>query len=230
MRYNTILENISARPLYVFAFFLSLLVLMHLVLVLWLKLSDQAWKRIDYAWLALAALGLLSASAQADHFLSRRYLDTFERPRTESAYKWLRSAIDTYPGLCAPRNRTAASPPDFDAMVQEQQSLCNRAKEIAARMPSKVTPPFPTLEQTGYEAFDQKVKYETWYVQFVTDAAEQYRQQQNRYNEFVAATVLSDAEEIMTVLGPFLLAFALALRITKVTGDIRNMRGKNISR
>jgi len=41
MRYNTILENISARPLYIFAFFLSLLVLMHLVLVLWLKLSDE---------------------------------------------------------------------------------------------------------------------------------------------------------------------------------------------
>jgi hypothetical protein len=229
MRYSTILEELSATPLFIFGVFLLLLVLMHLVLVFWMKLGEVAWKLVDYVWLFTAVLGLLAASAQSDHFLSKRYLATFERPRTETAYKLLRSTLDSYPTLCAPRHRSPVSPPDFDEMVEEQQALCKRAKEIAAKMPLKITDDFPLLEQTGYEDLNYDAKYETYYVHAVSNAAEQYRQQQRRYAEFVAAGAQSGSEEMLTVLGPLLLAFALSLRITKVSGDIRNARIKNLA-
>lgn len=229
MRYNTIVEDFSARPLYILAAFLLLLLVLHLVLVFWMKLGDVAWKRVDYLWLGAAVLGLLTASAQADHFLSKRYLETFERPRTESAYQLLRRTLDSYTALCLPRQRSPASPPNFDEMVQEQQALCKSGKEIAARMPQNITEPFPPLEKTGYEPFGIEAKYETSYARSVENAAEQYQQQQKRYAEFLSAGTLSSAEETITVLGPLLLAFALALRVTKVSGDIRNARSKNTS-
>jgi|ERR1044071_847098 hypothetical protein len=227
MRYSTILEELSATPLFLFAVFVLLVVVFHVALIFWLKLTDETWKRLDYVWLGTAALALLGASAQADHFLSKRYLATFERPRTETAYKLLRATLDSYPGLCAPRQRSPASPPDFDQILQEQESLCKRAKEIAAKMPLKITDNFPPLEQTGYEPLGYEAKYEIYYVREVSSAAEQYRQQQKRYVDFVAAGTPSGGEEIMTALGPLLLAFALALRVTKVTADIRSARAKN---
>src|SRR5438128_564876 len=209
MRYDTIIEELSARPLYLFAVFLLLLLVLHLVLVFWIKLGDKAWKRMDYVWLGTAILGLLAASAQADRFLSKRYLENFERPRTETAYQLLRSTLDSYPALCAPRHRSSASPPDFDQMVEEQQALCKRAKEIAAKMPLRITGVFPPLEQTGFESLGQDAKYETWFVSEVSRTAEQYRQQQKRYAELLDAGTLSGGEEMMTILGPLLLAFAL---------------------
>jgi hypothetical protein len=228
MRYSTIVEEFSARPLYILAAFLVLLFVLHLVLVFWMKLGDVAWKRLDYVWLGTAVLGLLTASAQADHLLSKRYLEIFEGPRTESAYQLLRGTIDT-DQICLPRRRSAASAPNFDERNQEQQALCKRGKEIASKMPKHITEPFPPLEQTGYESLGIESKYETGYVESVDYAAERYRQQQRSYAESLSAGKLSSAEETVTILGPLLLAFALALRITKVTGDIRNARIKNTS-
>ena len=204
-----------------------MLLVFHLVLVYWMKLGDASWKRLDYVWLGTAVLGLLSASAQSDRFLSKRFLETFERPRTESTYTMLRMMLDGHTYLCVPRQRSSASPPNFDQIVQEQQALCKRAQEIATKMPAKISDSFPPLEKTGYEPFGIDAKFEIGYVQSVAKAAEQYREQQKRYEEFVSAGNLSTGEEIITVFGPFLLAFALALRITKVTGDIRNAKSKH---
>jgi len=229
MPYSTIVEEFSARPLYILASFLLLLLVLHLVLVFWMKLGDVAWKRVDYVWLGTAVLGLLTASAQAEHFLSKRYLEIFEGPRTESAYQLLRGEIDTNQ-ICLPRRRSAASSAlNFDERNQEQEALCKRGKEIASKMPKYITEPFPPLEQTGYESLGIEAKYETGYVKGVEYAAEQYRQQQRSYVESLSAGKLSSAEETIIVLGPLFLAFALALRITKVTGDIRNARIKNTS-
>ena len=58
MRYDTILEEISATPLYLFLVFVVVLAAMHLALVRRRSLSDIAWKHMDYVWLAAAALGL----------------------------------------------------------------------------------------------------------------------------------------------------------------------------
>jgi hypothetical protein len=229
MRYDTIIEELSARPLYIFAAFGLMLLVLHIVLVYWMKLDDRKWKHVDYIWLGTAVLGLLSASAQADHFLSKRYLDNLEKPRTEASYKFLRMMLDGYEVMCLPFHKTSDSPPDFDEIVREQQDLCKRGREMSAKMPVTITDNFPPLEKTGYQPFGVEIKYEKSYAQSVARAAEQYREQQKRYEQFVSAGNLSLFEKGLTVLGPLLLAFALALRITKVTGDIRNAKRVNTS-
>jgi hypothetical protein len=220
MRFNSWVIELSATPLYLFIFFAALLLIFHLVLVVWLKICDVAWKRVDYYWLGATALGVFAASAQASHYLSDIYLRGFEIPRTEFAYQTLHSELQDPSGVCLPRVKTEYSPPDFDEIVKEQESICQWAKSNAAAMPSVLPTPFPLLENLGYKPFSGPAKYEADLIRRIGDFAQQYRDQQKRYAEFSASLTRSDLEDSLTVLGPLLLASALALRITKVSGEI----------
>jgi hypothetical protein len=227
MRYDTILEEISATPLYLLLVFIAMLVTLDLGLVRGKNLSEIAWKHVDYIWLAAAGLGLFAASAQVDHTLSQRYLQGTQIPRIAAAYSELRAQLADPAGVCMPRQRSAFSPTNFDDIVAEQQALCKRAKEIAAKMPTAFNLKFPPLEATGFEPIGIESNFETAFVQGVNRAAEQYRQQQRRYAELVMSSKQSTGELVFSVLGPLLISFALALRITKVSGEIKNARAKH---
>jgi hypothetical protein len=226
MRYDTILEEISATPLYLFLVFVVVLAAMHLALVRRRSLSDIAWKHMDYVWLAAAALGLFAASVQIDRTLSQRYLENTERPRIAATYSFLREQLADPAGVCMPRQRSALSPANFDEIVAEQQALCKRAKEIAAKMPTAFDRDFPPLEATGFEPVGIDSNFESGFVHGVSRAAELYRLQQLRYAELVKSSEQSTGELVLSVLGPLLISFALALRVTKVSGEIKNARAK----
>lgn len=226
MRFDSLIVEIAATRAYLFAVFGTMIILLHLLLITWLKLDDIAWKKVDYIWLAAAALGLLGASTQADRFVSEGILASHERPRIASLYKSLRATLADPSSVCLPRTRSAYSPPNFDEIVAEQQALCKRSAEIAARMPESFANHYPPLEETGYEPLGIMGKYEPDFVRAVARIAEEYRQQQRRYTDLVDATKTSTLESFVIILGPLLISFALALRITKVTGEIRNARAK----
>ncbi len=226
MRYDTFLEEISATPLYLLLVFITMLAALHLTLVRRKNLNDIAWKHVDYVWLAAAALGLFATSAQVDRTLSQRYLEGTERPETAATYSFLRAQLADPAGVCVPRMRSAFSPANFDEIVAEQQALCKRAKEIAAKMPTAFDQNFPPLEATGFEPIGIDSNFEAGFVQSVSRAAELYRQQQLRYAALVKSSEQSTGELVFSVLGPLLISFALALRITKVSGEIKNARAK----
>lgn len=175
MRYDTVLEEISATPLYLLVVFIAMLVTLDLGLVRRKNLSDAAWKHVDYIWLAAAALGLFAGSAQVDHTLAQRYLLSAQYPQTVAAYSYLRGQLTNPVSICVPRQRSAFSPPNFDDIIAEQQSLCKRAKEIAAKMPSMFDHNFPPLDATGFEPIGMDSKFEIGFVQDVNRAAEFYR-------------------------------------------------------
>jgi hypothetical protein len=225
MRYDTLLEEVSARPGYLLLAFLLLLAVMHLVLLLWLKLDDLSWKKVDYVWLGAAALGLMASSAQAGRMLSERYLIT-ERASVASAYSLLRDTLSSPPGVCMPRSRTEWSPPEFDAIVKEQVHLCSKALEVAERM-KPLLDDFPPLEETGFQVVGEQAVYERDLARHINEVANEYRQYQQRYAALLQSTRQSTPELMFSVLGPLLIAFALALRITKVTGEIKNARAKS---
>ena len=126
MRFDSILVEISATPLYLLLLLALMLAVLHVALVVWWKLDDIAWKRVDYVWLSAAVIGVLVSSAQADRLLSERYARYVEAALTASAYRFLRQTLAN-PVLCLPHTKSADSPPDFDQMVQEQQALCKQA-------------------------------------------------------------------------------------------------------
>jgi hypothetical protein len=125
-----------------------------------------------------------------------------------------------------PRSRTEWSPPEFDAIVKEQVHLCSKALEVAERM-KPLLDDFPPLEETGFQVVGEQAVYERDLARHINEVANEYRQYQQRYAALLQSTRQSTPELMFSVLGPLLIAFALALRITKVTGEIKNARAKS---
>ena len=231
MRFDSWLVEVSATPSYLLLVFLLLLAALHAVLVWWKPLDDVAWKKVDYIWLGAAALGLLAASAQADRFMSKALLENVEIPQTTRTYGYLRSHLASAGNpesfLCITRTRSPLSPDDFDRIVQAQQELCAWSREVSSKMHPDVRLPFPTLEETGYIPVSEKhAKYESWYIAETRKLAEAYGLQRERYIERRKSSERSISEELLSIIGPLVLAFALALRITKVSGELKNAKKK----
>jgi hypothetical protein len=118
------------------------------------------------------------------------------------------------------------SPRDFDEIVQEQQTLCAEARAMTKAMPKSLAPPFPPLETTGFVSFSLQPRFETSFVSGVNSSADNYRTHQKTYAEFARSAAKAESDDALTIFGPLVLCFALALRITKVTGELVNARSK----
>jgi hypothetical protein len=226
MHYDNFLADLATTPAYVFLIFLVLLAIFHLVLVRLSAHDDVFWKKVDYVWLGAAAIGLFTASAQVNRTLAQSYLESGEATRTVAMYDLLRHFLDGPFWVCMPRQRTEFSPADFDQIVREQQDLCKKATDLASRMPKVLPVDYPTLESMGYERIGETAKYEPEFGKMIEHWAQLYREQQGRYKAFLAASKQGGWELAISLIGPLLLAFALALRITKVSGEIKNAKAK----
>lgn len=225
MRYDTWLEELSARPGHLLLVFLGVLIFLHFLLVRWLKFDDIAWKKVDYIWLGAAALGLLAASAQAERALAARYLEN-QTLRTATAYAYLRATLAGPPSVCISRVRSQNSPTNFDEIVKEQEETCRFAKAVSERMAARPETFLP-LSETGYEPVGVNATHERSFARDIAQQAAGYAKEQVRYAELKSASEQTHLELLFTILGPLLIAFALALRITKVTGEITNARAKS---
>lgn len=229
MRFSTVIEEISGTPLYLVVLFVVLLILMDVILVRFSKLSDVSWKKVDYIWLGAAALGLIGSSGKVDQFLSGRYAENFQAPALSTYYTRLRQSLVNPAGICATYIKGPDSPPDFDEIVEEQRALCAKSNEIANRMPKDFKEGYPPLADTGFERFGQSVKHEKGFIANINMYADEYDSKQKVYAKYEEGSKPSVGEDVLTVLSPLLIAFALALRITKVTGDIKNARQKELA-
>lgn len=209
------------------AFFSIALVLFHIVLVfaakLGMTLGKKGWKKADYYWLGFTALGLFGASSQARHQVAKNML-----PTAASHASWaqdeLTHEIGFYaedPGiLCRKFVRSEHSPPleQFDRVQRQWDDACQWIKRVAKVIPVKKAavpidvaslPAAPASAET--DGFIRTVKgYVAEYNQALRDRDALRKEAEH-----------SATEATWVVISPVLLALALALRITKVTGELR---------
>lgn len=230
MRFDSILLELSATPAYLLVVFCLLLFVFHLVFVWIWPISDLAWKRIDYVWLGAATLGLIGASWHADRYISEELAAKLEGPRTLSTYRDMRfiieEAADPGGAVCTQRKRSNLSPPNYDEILREQQMQCEYFKFLASVTPRDVKEPFPALHDLGFIDYSGVANHEGWYIAQIRKSAKEYEFQRQLYIRRKKSAEVSDLEAAIIMLGPLLVATALALRITKVTGEVRNAKRK----
>lgn len=191
-------------------------------------LTSIGWKRVDYIWLSMALLGLLGAVGAGREVVAKNVLN-LEKFRLESTRRYAEGRADfgTSIAVCRQFVRSEFSPPVelFDALQREFDSQCawfkkaskalmEKAREEPAPIDFSAT--FGVAPAGGdrqiYESFQNSIN---GYNAAVKDV--QTLQQQAKPTEL---------ELMVRLLGPLLVALALALRITKVSAEIRSELSK----
>lgn len=213
--------------LIVLVVFVLLLGGLHLILVYWLKLGSRAWKYVDYIWVGFAALGLIGASSQVRVMMATSQSSLFQS-RAEGSFttlRWLTDSLSKNPGsVCRTFTRSEYSPPEAElkATQLEYDRACAWFGSVAAILPEHAPDPATPIVPASLP------HREAPHVAALVDVFAGFDQQLAYYNE--SATVRQEllarsrpqfGEQLLTYVSPWLLAFAVALRITKVTGELR---------
>ena len=210
--------------------------------ILWLifvrifPLSDIAWKRVDYIWLTIALLGVLASSGRASREFTKAEIPLFE-PVTRFSFQTLRHDIESgaSPGSegCAPRIHTSFSPPDYDDIRKAQQHPCEQFRELDSELPKS-----PALDGTKFAALDQlkfqplsedelSLKYERREIELLKADAAQYEKDRQIYNAMLEEERNQEVSPLILMdlgIGPLLVGLAVAIRLTKTAGEIRNKK------
>lgn len=217
----------ASNLMIVFGFLVFLLIFLDLLLVRWWKLSKKAWKRVDYIWLSFATIGLVGASSQVRLMVASSELNFFNE-RAVSTYDSFHASIIHNASesgyVCRKFIKSEYSPPEpeFTNVQKEFDLTCTWFQTIAKKLPTA------PLEQEQIHFIylpdkDPSIK-NTSLLEVISDVHEEL----NNYNKVVkeaeelrSMNQQSYFEKTLTYLSPWLLAFALALRITKVTGELK---------
>lgn len=222
-----LMMRLSSSPWLLFLTLLGLTLMLHILFV-WLRpLNDVTLKYVDYIWLFAAAIGVLAASAKGGRFIAENQL-RYQEPATQNSYDSLRSDIRLFRDIeCLPRERSQFSPPDFDGILRSLQQMCQQYKKLDAEMPASVQAPFHPLSELNFHPPIEDPKY-LQYVKYDIDRlgqdAASYEKNLALYQQLIKDKNASTWEDAYTATGPLLLAFAVAVRIMKTSGEIMNAK------
>ena len=206
--------------------FVGALALFHVVLVFTVKLNKKAWIWVDYFWLAFALIGLVGQVAESRR-ITAEGLRSMSEARVESNFRILRDRLDFYANsqaFCRQPVRTTSSPPEqeFNRIKIEFDRACEWAKEYASNVPRTVQPPFAEVAWDEFPSAQNDPNSVTKdSVDSIHQSVEEYNLLVREHSKLTASQGKSEFEKTLAMLSPVLLAVALALRITKVTGEIR---------
>jgi hypothetical protein len=200
--------------------FVGVIITLHYFFVYRHPKPTRWWHQSDYVWLTVALLGILPPIAEIGRL--RSSADAIDaRADASGALSTLRMFTEPE-STCRTFTRTEHSPPDFDRLVASHQSLCEWARLVRIRLPSELPeeprsfkvsalPPLPSLhgETIAKQANEIAAQHEA-YVELL-----------DRWRDADARTERADWELNLLLVSPFLLAGAVALRLTRVTAQIK---------
>ena len=195
--------------------FVVALVVFHIRLVWLSPLSKAGWKRVDYYWLAFGALGLVGASGQARETAINAYsgvVDGFYQGFDPVNY-----TVAISRERLTQRAQAVGQPHDVKLAYEAWEKWLNdvhdrvAASAPGARIDESVLANEPIMLVEGAASATKDIR----------QAIRTHNQWVERRADLALATRQSIGEDILRLFSPVLLALALALRITKVTGELR---------
>lgn len=229
MRDSTLTIPWFADHSYVIGLFVAACFILHLLLIRLFPLSSIGWKKVDYIWLIMAFIGIFG-SVSKNHAEISKNLYAFDLPHADFDYTEIVNQVDfsiNSGAYCRTfvQGPYSPSPNEMAKLQHEYDGQCAWFKKFGAALklqPKNSYLPIDLIQMAGNppagggsQAYDY-IRYSiSRYNDDVADLNTLKKNQQ--YNDF---------DELIQFLGPIFLAIALALRMTKVTGEIRIERAK----
>ena len=211
---------LTARLAWTLGVFAFCTIIFHALFIYVWRLDKIAWKRTDYVWLGLAALGLLSAAADVRRMIAPALVRT-EEDRVGSAYDDARDQAHflTGPSVCLKFKRSEWSPPGMDESQRVYDEACAYGRRLYSGLPPKAPASPDAVKLPARSEVRDEVLSESFSI--FDRAWRKYVAANRRLEKAKLAGERTEIETFLSIVAPFLLAVALALRITKVTGEIR---------
>ena len=212
----------------VLIFFVIFLLVFHLCLVWKWQLSSVTWKQVDYFWVSLALLGVLASVEQTRRLVAIN-LTSLAESRAKSSLAWVASSAEfgTSIAICRTFVRSAYSPPEpeLKEMQQEFDDQCSWFKKLLPKVKELNLESAQTI-QLAKLVEPRPVGGEEYAYSQLNQSIEGFNSAQRELQTIRAQQEYSALQELSLVLGPFLLALAVALRLTKVSAEIDIERRK----
>ncbi len=196
--------------------------LLHLMFV-WPRAQTAAfWKRADYVWLGFAVLGVVGATGQARQIFAEGELHTAEA-RARAAFDFLLQDLQSGPvAVCRQFMRSEWSPKNFDQLVASQARICDWYKRAATKLPDHLDQTFPDVnlpDMGDIRAEEDEIGMKI--LESTNGRLRDYKSRREQVLTLRQELGRTESELALIALSPLFLIFALALRITKVTGELR---------
>jgi hypothetical protein len=119
--------------------------------------------------------------------------------------------------------RTEFSPPpvEFDRIQREFDALCSWFTQAVDKLKTSPLAKRQPLSLGDLGADPPKVR-DDWPMTHVRDTLDRYNRAVGQVDRLTQDARRSDLELTTMIIGPFMLVVALALRVAKVTGEIRH--------
>lgn len=100
--------------------------------------------------------------------------------------------------------------------------MCAQYEKLDSEMPISVKLPFPPLSELGFKPITGDERHTKYEIERLDDDAARYSQSVASYKELTEKKDLTEWETTYIAIGPLFLAIAIAIRLTKTSGEIRN--------
>jgi hypothetical protein len=206
-------------------FFVVVLILSH-VLVDRFKPSTRALKYVDYVWLTIAALGIIAAASEWNKIDAGLKLQNMRAPykfnvaALKSQVSWSRSYFcDTQ------FKKTKYSPANFNQIVAQEHQACAwiiRIQPAVQNITEDIDrAPSDDAHDAALLAASPRVPEFADTVNEVNTMIKELQLEDRMVDRLRAASEESGWSLVLKSFSPYLLAFAIAIRFAKVTGELK---------
>lgn len=198
-------------------------VVLHLVLVWPRNRPLKFWKCMDYIWLSLATISVLATATDVRIKIAENWV-VQDKARAEIYLELIKDVFyippeSHYYGIKF--NKTENSPSDLEEL-QKQYAIAFEWYKEAWRIAQDINIsdlPDISLKDFPEVHFNDVSLNET--VDWLEKRIDNYSVEKQKYLKTAGLATIRDWEEALAYFAPFLLCSAIALRLAKVTGELR---------
>ena len=219
---DSLVFQLATNGIYLLGFLLVLLVFFHIALIRVAKLGKIGWKWTEYVWLGFAALGLVTLTGDVRTWVSENHLQN-QTASTLFAFDRLTSALQSAArGACRKFTPSEFPSDNLDEIQTEHDDVCDWFKKLEASLPKTVEPDFPALDFSTMPPPDgirDAILQDL--VSWIEHLYDDYNDRRRKRNEFLAKSTKTYGEDELYFFSPIFLCIALAIRFTKVSGELK---------